>query len=47
MTDDISELFEEYLTKNRFYHFEGERGVRDLETLVRDIGGSPTTRTPS
>ena len=36
-TDD--DKLEQYIRLKRFYHFEGESGVRKLETLVKDIGG--------
>lgn len=37
--DDIGELFQQYLDKNKFWHFEGERGVRHVTQIVSDIGG--------
>lgn len=34
----IRGLFQQYLDKN-LYSFEGESGVRNLEKLVKDVGG--------
>jgi hypothetical protein len=36
---DITDLFEQYLDKNRFYSFEGERGVRNITQIVKEISG--------
>lgn len=36
---DVDEKFQAYLNQNNFYRFEGESGVRNIETIARDIGG--------
>ena len=33
------ELFQRYLDENKLWSFEGESGVRELEKLVKEIGG--------
>jgi hypothetical protein len=37
-TKDISELFDQYLDRNRMFHFEGTDGVRKLDSLCGDLG---------
>jgi len=37
-SNDVSELVDEYLEGNKFYHFEGSRGVSNLDTLIDVLG---------
>lgn len=36
---DQQELFDTYLDQKRMWHFEGDRGVRDLTKIVRTVCG--------
>ena len=33
------DLFDQYLSQNHMYSFEGQRGVRNLNKITQDVGG--------
>lgn len=36
---DMEDLLQQYMANNRMFHFEGERGVRELEQVMKEVCG--------
>lgn len=36
---DMTELMHEYMANNHMFHFEGERGVRNMEQVMKEVCG--------
>ena len=36
---DTEDMLQEYMANNRMFHFDGERGVRNLKQVLTDVCG--------
>ena len=36
---DTTELLQDYIVNNRMFHFEGERGVNNMERVMKEVCG--------